>query len=319
MLDLVLGALLVVLAIRGWMRGLVKEVISLVVLVAGTLAAFRLSTPLGRVFAAMSGASPDASRYVAGIAIFLGLAIAAAVVSRVLHLGMRILPGVSTLNRAAGAALSLVAFALVVTIGISIATVAPLPEAAAAELESSEVAATIVDPDGVPQRVLGFLSGDRVVEVSLRIRSLTGSQTAVATIDTPVELIAAESADVDRLPDAELVVVDLVNRERIGHDVGPVLRSSGLDEVAFDLATDAYVTGEARVLTNESFRSRLNDDGMPSTQRAQLVVLAASPEAAHAALVDDASTDLLGPGFTKAGIAVVRGPVGLLIVTILTG
>ncbi len=111
MLDLVLGALLVVLAIRGWMRGLVREIISLAVLVVGTVAAFRLSTPLGRVFAAMSGASPDATRYVAGIAIFIGLAIAAAVISRVLHLGMRVLPGVSTLNRVAGAGLSLLAFA----------------------------------------------------------------------------------------------------------------------------------------------------------------------------------------------------------------
>jgi membrane protein required for colicin V production len=319
MLDLVLGGLLVVLAIRGWMRGLVKEVISLVVLIVGTIAAFRLSTPLGRVFAAMSGASPDASRYVAGIAIFVGLAIAAAVVSRVLHLGMRILPGVSTLNRAAGTTLSLLAFALVVTIAVSVATVAPLPEAAAAELESSDVAATITDPDGVPQRVLGLLSGDRVVEVSLRIRSLTGSQTAVAATDDPLELIAAEPADLERIPDAESDMVDLMNRERVSVDVDPVLRSSGLDQVAFDLAMDAYTRGSAGVLGNASLRSRLNDQGMPSTQQAQLVVLAASPEAAHAALVDDADTEMLGAGFTKAGIAVVRGPVGLLIVTILTG
>ena len=58
MLDLVLGALLVGLGIRGWMRGLVKEVISLAVLVVGTILAFRLSTPLGRVLAAMSARRP---------------------------------------------------------------------------------------------------------------------------------------------------------------------------------------------------------------------------------------------------------------------
>ncbi|MCP4305128.1 MAG: CvpA family protein [bacterium] len=319
MLDLVLGVLLVVLAIRGWMRGLVKEVISLAVLVVGTLAAFRLSTPLGSVLASMSGASPVASRYVAGIMIFFGMTIAAAVVSRALHLGMRILPGVSTLNRAAGAALSLLALALVVTVAVSIASVSPLPEAAAEELEGSDVAATIVDPDGVPQRVLGFLSGDRVVEVSLRIRSLTGGQTAVATVDAPLELVAAESGDLERLPDTEVVMVDLMNHERVAEDVDPVLRSAGLDQVAFDLVRDAYVSGRAQVLTNDLLRSHLNDLGMPSTQHTQLMVLAASPEAAHAALVAEVGTEMLGPGFVKAGIAVVQGPVGLLIVTILTG
>lgn len=54
MLDLVLGAALVVLAIYGWMQGLVRAVISLAVLVVGTVASFRLSGPLGEVVADMS-------------------------------------------------------------------------------------------------------------------------------------------------------------------------------------------------------------------------------------------------------------------------
>ena len=144
MLDLILGALLVGLAIRGWMRGLVKEIISLTVLVVGTIAAFRLSTPVGRIFANMSGASPDASRYVAGIAIFFGVAIGAAIISRVLHLGIRFLPGVSTLNRAAGAALSLIALTLLVTLAVSAATVVTLPEGMQEQLDDSAVAATLI-------------------------------------------------------------------------------------------------------------------------------------------------------------------------------
>lgn len=318
MLDLVLGGLLVVLGIRGWMRGLVKEVISLTVLVVGTVAAFRLSTPLGRVFAAMSGASPDASRYVAGIAIFLAIAIAAAVISRILHLGMRILPGVSTVNRVAGAGLSLFAFALVVTIIVSLATVVPLPEAAAAELDDSVVASSITDPNGVPQRILGFLSGDRVVEISLRIQGLTGSQQAVAAPDRPIEFDPTDSGDLDRLPSVEAVMLDLLNRERVSADVDPVLRSSGLDQVAFDLAMSGYRSGTAGLLADSAVRSLLDGQGILSTQRTQVVVLAASPEAAHVALADQADS-ILGPGYTKVGIAVVRGPVGLLIVEILAG
>lgn len=319
MLDLTLGALLVGLAIRGWMRGLVKEIISLAVLVVGTVAAFRLSTPLGSVFAAMSSASPDASRLVAGMVIFFGIALGAAVISRVLHLGMRILPGVSTLNRAAGAGLSLVALILVVTLAASLATVVPLPEAVADEIEASSVADTLTRPDGVPQRVLGFLSGDRVVEITLRIRELTGKARAVATAGNPVKIPAAANSDLERLPDAEERVLDLLNRERVAADVSPLPRSSGLDQVAFDLAWEAYATGELRVYADGELRDLLNGVGLPSIARTEAVVLAASPEAGHVAMIEESNAQLVGSQFTKAGVAVVQGPQGLLVVAVLTG
>lgn len=319
MLDLILGALLVGLAIRGWSRGLVKEVISLAVLVVGTVAAFRLSTPVGRVLANMSGASPDATRYVAGIAIFLAVALVAAVLGRILHLGMRFLPGVSTLNRAAGAALSLIAMTLVVTLAVSLATVIDLPDSVESQLEASTMAAALTEPDGLPQRALGFLSGDRVVEISLRIRELTGSEEAVAKPGLPLTVPAADPGDIERLPDTEEVVFDLLNRERVSADVDPLLRSAGLDDVALVYATGGYVTGTIEVPTDSQLRERLNDDGMPSIQQSMVVVLAASPEAAHAALTDDGGEILTRDGFTRIGLAVVQGPTGLLVVQVFSG
>jgi hypothetical protein len=271
------------------------------------------------MFSAMSGASPDASRLVAGVIIFLGIAIVAAVISRALHLGIRILPGVSTLNRVGGAGLSLVAFVLVVTIGVSLATVVSLPEAVADELAASSVADALTEPDGMPQRVLGFISGDRVMEITLRIRNLTGDAQAVAAVDQPLTLPAAPASELDRLPDAEVVLLDLLNRERVAADVPSLLRSPGLDQVAFDLAMEGYGTGRVRRYANEDLRVRLDRFGLPSTARTELVVLAASPEAGHAALVDGPIVDAMGRELNKAGIAVVRGPVGLLIVEVVTG
>ena len=317
MLDVVLGALLVALAIRGWMRGFVREVISLAVLVVGTIVAFRLSTPLGRVLADMSGASPDATRVVAGVAIFLGLSIGAAVLSHLMHLGIRILPGVSTLNRAAGAGLSLVAFMLVVTLALSLATVAPLPEAVAEELDNSAVADTLTQPDGVPQRVLGILSGDRVVEITLHIRQLTGTAQAVPTPDNPGEVPAAAAADLNRLADAEDDVFRLLNAERVAHEAEPVLRSPGLDELAFELAMEGYGTGVVRLYEDAELRDRLNQAGLPTIARTELVVLAASPETGHAALAESVGADMTRLEFTKTGIAVLQGPHGLLIVSVL--
>ena len=319
MLDLVLGALLVGLGIRGWMRGLVKEVISLGVLIVGTFLSFRLSTPVGRVFASMSGASPDASRFVAGMAVFLLVAVGAAVLSRMLHLGLRVVPGGSTLNRAAGAALSLLALVLVVTLLFSLATVLPLPEVLADEVETSTVADALTHPDGAPQQVLGFISGDRVVEITLRIRDVTGEARAVPTVEDPVRVPAADAGELERLPDAEDAAFDLLNRERVSADASPLPRSSGLDQVAFDLAMDGYTTGVLRVLSDDDLRALLDKNGLPSTARSHLVALAASPEAGHAAIADEPTLDLAGAGFTKVGIAVLQGPLGLLTVAVLTG
>ena len=319
MLDLVLGAVLVILAIYGWTQGLVRAVISLAVLVVGTVVSFRVSGPLGDVVADMSGTSPDASRMVAGFGVFMLITIAAAISSKILHLGIRFLPGVSTANRAAGAALTLTGAALVITILLSLATMAPLPEAFAEELEGSAVAETLTEPDGMPQQVLGMMSGDRVVELTLRIRELTGDRSAVASSSVPVVVPPAPATDLSRLPAAEEDMLRLLNEARIAQDGAPVARSSGLDQVAFELAMEGYGSGTILPDDNEELRHRLNRAGIPTTARAELAVLAASPEAGHVALVERALRVMGSAEFTKAGVVVLEGPTGLLIVEVLAG
>jgi membrane protein required for colicin V production len=314
MFDLILGALLVGLGIRGWMRGLVREVISLAVLIVGTVAAFRLSTPVGQVLVNMSGIPPDVARYAAGIGIFLAISVTAALVSRMLHLGIRILPGVSTLNRAAGSALSLTAFTLVVTLAVSLATVVDLPDGADRQLEESAVAGALTDPDGIPQRALGLLSGDRVLELSLRIRDVTGRDQAVASPDSPLVLPSSDPDELERLADVEGTVLDLLNRERVAADVDPLPLATGISDVAYRLALDGYTTGHIEILDDGELRDLLNDAGIPTVVSAELVVLAAGPESAHAALLDRMSTTMNTDEVTRVGIAVVKGRFGLLVV-----
>ncbi len=319
MLDLVLGATLVILALYGWTVGLVRALISLAVIVVGTVVSFRVSEPLGEVVADMAGTSPDASRMVAGFGILMLISLAAAIVTRILHLGIRFLPGVSTLNRAAGAALTLTAAALVITILLSLATIAPLPEAFAEEIEDSVVAETLTEPDGMPQQVLAMMSGDRVVELTLRIRELTGGRSAVASSSSPVVVPAAAAADLNRLPAAEEDMFGLLNEERVAQEAPPLARSSGLDQVAFELAMEGYGSGTILPDDQEELRARLNRAGIPTTARAEIAVLAASPEAGHAALVERVPSVLGNAEVTKVGIVVLEGPVGLLIIEILAG
>jgi hypothetical protein len=112
---------------------------------------------------------------------------------------------------------------------------------------------------------------------------------------------------------------DLLNRERVAADVDPVLRSAGLDRIAFDLALAGYGAGRIGVLGDGELRSLLNDSGMPAIQQAQFAVLAASPEGAHAALVDQMGTTMVRDGFTRGGISVVQGSVGLLVIEVMSG
>ncbi len=319
MLDLILGAALVILAIYGWTQGLVRAVISLAVLVVGTVVSFRFSGPLGELLADMSGTSPDAARMVAGLGVFMMITIAAAILSRMLHLGIRFLPGVSTLNRAAGAALTLITAALVITLLLSLVAVAPLPEAVADEIEESVVAETLTEPDGFPQHVLGLMSGDRVVELNLRIRELTGDRSAVASATVPLAVPPAAAVDLNRLSAAEEEVFELLNEERVAQDAAPVARSSGLDQVAFDLAMQGYGSGTILLDDETELRDRLNRAGIPTTARAEIAVLTASPDAGHAALVERVPSTLGSSEFTKVGVVVLEGPTGLLIVEILVG
>ncbi len=319
MIDLALGATLAILGLYGWAVGLVRALVSLAVIVVGTVVSFRLSEPLGEVVADMSGTSPDASRMVAGFGVLMLISLAAAIAVRILHLGIRFLPGVSTLNRAAGAALTLAGAALVITILLSLATIAPLPEAFAEELEGSVVAETLTEPDGMPQQVLAMMSGDRVVELTLRIRELTGDRSAVASSSTPVMVPPAAAADLNRLPVAEEDMFGLLNEERVAQEAAPLARSSGLDQVAFELAMEGYGSGTILPDDQDELRARLNRAGIPTIARAEVAVLAASPEAGHAALVDRVPSVLGNTEFNKVGIVVVEGPVGLLIIGILAG
>jgi hypothetical protein len=134
-----------------------------------------------------------------------------------------------------------------------------------------------------------------------------------------VSIPPATSDELTRLPAAEDAVLDLLNRERVAEDAAPLPRSSGLDQVAFDLAMEGYATGELRIYSDTQLRSLLNNLSLPSIARTQAVVLAASPEAGHVAVVEESGAAITGPDYTKVGIAVVQGPLGLLIVEVLTG
>ena len=147
-LDWLFVVIFVLLAVRGWMRGFIREVIGLAVVVVGLFLAFRLSTPFGVVVESLAGTSADVSRLIAGFVIVLALGIGATIVANVLHYGIKLMPGLSTLNRGAGVAFSVLAGAVAVAVGVSIVSLIPIPDGLAEELDDSTFASTVTDPAG---------------------------------------------------------------------------------------------------------------------------------------------------------------------------
>jgi uncharacterized membrane protein required for colicin V production/uncharacterized protein YkwD len=319
-LDLILGLILVGLVVRGWMRGLAREALGLAVVVAGTVVAFRSSGLVGPWVERISGASPDTARVVAGIAVFLLISIAAGVVSHLVHRGIQALPGLSTVNRAAGAALAAVAYVIVLTVVVSLLAVAPVPHALADQVDGSVVAGRVTDPTGMPQRVLRLLAGDRVMQVVLELEDLAGVPRIVPAPDETVEIPPATPGDLTVRADDADEVFEMLNRERVAAGADPVVRSAALDELAGQRAEDLYGSGKVARRT-DGLRDDLLDIGIPTVARAEVVALAATPASAHQGLQGDASTAAaqVNHDFLKVGVAVVEGPLGLMVVEILAG
>jgi membrane protein required for colicin V production len=321
-LDFLLGAILAALAVRGWLRGFLREALGLATLVLGVVVAFRLSTPVGGVVEGMAGLSPDVSRLVAGILIFVGISTASAVISHLLHRGMRIVPGLPTLNRLGGSAFALAAGVFVAILLVSVLRVITVPDAVESALDESAIARGLVDPTGPPQKTLGVLSGDRVIEQILSLQDVTGERRIVAAA-APVMVAPAERDDLEASAGLASRVVDLLNRERVAADAAPLARSEALDQIARTHARRAYLAGAIGEGGGDGVTvpDRLRDAGLPVVASDQVMVLAVSPKSAHEALVQDSDSraTMVSHSFKRAGVGVIKGPYGLLIVQIFTG
>ena len=127
MIDVLVGTILILMVIRGWMKGLVREAIDVATLVVGAVIAFRLAPIAGRTLTAIFGMSPEAARLIGGTVLFVAIWVGASIAGMLIHKSIKILPGLSTLNRLGGAALGAVYTAVVVVIGLTLMSAAPLP------------------------------------------------------------------------------------------------------------------------------------------------------------------------------------------------
>lgn len=322
MLDLVILAAIVLLLVRGWTRGFVREAMDLIGLVLGTILAFRLGPAVGSIVAAFSDISEEMTRFIGGFAVFLGAGIAAAVATRAIERAAR-LPGLNLMNRAGGAGLAAAWGLFLATLMLTIGVVLPMPPAVADTIDDSAVARTLTDPDGVAQGVFIGLAGDRLIETVLNLRETVGSRRVVLDPEAVVEIGAADRSDLVRDHESADEIFGLVNEARLAAGLAPLAWSDQLATVGASHAVEMYVDGyfaHHSPVTGD-IGGRLQAAGVSYSVGGENLALAATVSEVHGGLMDSPGhrANIEADFYDTIGIAVVSGPLGLMTVQVFTG
>jgi uncharacterized membrane protein required for colicin V production/uncharacterized protein YkwD len=316
MLDFILGLYLAGLLVRGWIRGLVREAFDLVGLIAGTWIAFRLSAPLGDFLTQSFGVTPEAARIGAGIALFLlfgiALSVAAGMVTKVMSL-----PGLNLVNRVGGAGLAVAWGVVLLVVVLNVARAMPLPADWEVRLDGSVVVDSIAGPEALPQRLFVDIAGDTALSALHAIQRLFGSSRIVPEGDQVVEIPSAAPDEVRQVRGDASLILEELNRFRAGEDLRPVVDSDALRGMAEVKALDSYVNG--RLSRDGDCAPEAEAAGALLSACVDVVALAGTALGGFDGILDsdEGRAALSDPGLDRAGIAVVEGPTGRLLVIVL--
>ncbi len=321
MLDFVLGAVLLVLAVHGWRRGLVSEASGLAIVVVGGVVAVRISRPVGRLISDRFDTSPDPTRLVIGVLLFATSTLAV-VLFRWLWLPPRRDNDI-WLHRLAASGIALLKGAIVVGLLLAAAAMAQTPGPLASAIDTSTLAADLVDPDRPLQQFVGIVGGDRVVRRALRLREHTGSVRLGDPGESTVDIATAMPARPGLDAAASENLLDAINRARVLNGEAPLTPAAALARIAEEHGTAMYDGGwfaHVDALGHDP-GDRLDAADIPHIAVAELLGIGLS----EASLVNgwkanpEAASVLYQANVTKAGVAVVNGPLGQLAVVLLTG
>lgn len=322
MIDFLLGLYFASLVARGWLRGLVREAMDLVGLVLGIALAFRLAPSAGNALSEMFGTAPELSQLLGGVGVFVTVGILASIAARYLQ-RIFTLPGLNLPNRVGGSTLALGWGVFLATLVLSLLVVLPVPPTLADQVERSVAARALTAPSSPVQDAFQAVAGDRILQSLLELRDLVGARRVIVEEDETLSIPPADPADLETDERAAGRVFDLLNRARVEAGLDPLAWSDALAEVgeghAFEMYTMGYFSHHSPVTGGPA--DRVEAAGIPYRIMGENLALAATPEGAHQGLMDSPGhrRNILLPEFRRVGIAVVRGPLGLMVVQVFTG
>lgn len=322
MLDFILGLFLAGLLVRGWLRGLVRELLDLVGLFAGLFIALRLSGPVGDFLADRFGVAPEVATIGAGVLLFVLFGVATGIAAHFASKAMR-LPGLNIANRIGGAAIASAWGVVIVLVIVNVVRVFPLPDSWESALDDSVVAEAIAGPDAVPQQIFESFASDRVLGSVASLQSLFGSARAVPEGAEVLSIPPAADDEVRQVRDEVDEVLSWINDHRTGLGLAALGLSQGIADVAEERAVEMYTTG--RLSRDTPPGGNVADDLDAAEIRLQAsgenLALASSSRAAFAGMVDSATgaAQLGVSAYDRVGISVVEGPTGILLVIVFGG
>lgn len=322
LIDFLALLLLTYLLVRGWTRGFIREGLDLAGLIVGTVLAFRSAPLVGSLLTAMFGVSEAVARLVGGTMVFFAVGVGAAIATRLIEARFK-MPGLNGVNRAGGASLAAAWGVFVTTLVLTIFVIMPMPPTVAGYLDDSVVTRALTDPDGVPQGLFTDIAGDRIVEALLNLQQLVGDRKVVIGPGESLEIPPADPEDLHRDREAAEEIFEKVNLARSEAGLAPLRWSDELAAVAARHAREMYVDG---YFAHESPKTgtlgdRLHDASIAYRLAGENLALATTPNEVHNGLMDSPGhrANILGEEFRIVGIAVIRGPLGLMTVQVFTG
>ncbi len=320
MIDFLLGLYLAALALRGWVRGFVRELFDLAGLLVGLAVSFRLSGPVGDFLSEAFGVTPEWARIGAGVALFIVVGVVLAIGAGALTRVMR-LPGLNLANRVFGAGFALGWGVLLVVLIASLLRALPMPAPVDDALDDSVVVTTLTD--GVAGSVFDRLVGDDVLTALRDLKTALGSRRLLLQGDEKVEFGETDPSSLEVDDEAARLVFELLNETRAEEGVPPLAWSEGLAAVALGHAEEMYVAGYVSHLSPVTGRveDRVAAAGIRLATLGENLALAASARAVHDGLAASPGhrANMVNPAFDRAGIAAVRGPLGLMVVEVFGG
>jgi membrane protein required for colicin V production len=322
MIDFILGLFLAGLLVRGWLRGFVRESLDLVGLVVGLWVAFRLSGPLGEFLTDRFGVSPEVATIGGGITLFLLFGIAMSIAAHYLSKVMN-LPGLTLVNRFGGAAVAAAWGVAIVLVIVNLQRAMPLPPSLDQRFEDSTVAQAIAGPEALPQQVFESLGSDGVLSSLASMRSLFGANRAVPEGDEVLTIPPAGPDEVRQAREEAVEVLSQVNEHRTEQGLSALGVSGSLNRVAETRAVEMYTTG--RISREHPPGGNVADDlaeaGIRLTRVGENLALASSARAAVDGMTESptALAHFSVGGYDRAGVSVVDGPTGRLVVIVFGG
>lgn len=315
MLDFLLGIYLAGLAVRGWLRGFIRELMDLVALILGAAVAFRLSGPVGGFMSDRFGVSAEAGRIGAGITLFLLFSVGAGIAAHFLSKLTR-LPGLTIVNRILGAAVAAAWGAVLVLVVVSIIDVLPMPESVDAAVGESSVAQAIAGPEAMPRRLLEPVVGDEALAALAAIERITGGRRLVPAEGERIDTEPADPNEITVDTGALSFVADRINLDRAAAGVDPLTWSETLATIARERAVTMGRRGFVQRRPADVVLERTMEAGLRLVAAAEMAALGSSERAAQAGIAAADDTALVDPRFDRVGAAVVRTPLGVLVVEV---